>query len=160
MDDNRDQLFILENFLKRNNSPFDVITAESGHDALQILEKVHVDAIVSDYQMPEINGLQLLEQLRAKNQMIPFIMFTGKGREEVAIHALNLGADYYLRKEGEPKSLYQELVHIIQKVLAHARAEQELKESEEKYRDLVENINDSLYILDENGKILRIVRSR
>jgi PAS domain S-box-containing protein len=156
VDDSQDQLFILERFLKKSHPQFDVITTESGHDALRILERVHVDAIVSDYQMPGIDGLQLLEQLRARSQMIPFIIFTGKGREEVAIHALNLGADYYLRKEGELKSLYQELIHIIQKVIAHARAERELKDSEEKYRDLVENINDSLYILDENGKIAYI----
>lgn len=57
--------------------------------------------------MPEIDGLEFLEIIREEKGMdIPFIMFTGKGREDVAMDALNLGADRYIQKGGNPKSQY------------------------------------------------------
>ena len=59
----------------------------------------HYDAIICDYQMPEMNGIDLLKMVRAGGNKIPFIMFTGRGREEVLIEALNSGADFYLQKD-------------------------------------------------------------
>ena len=58
------------------------------------------DLIISDYVMPEKDGLEFLIELRKKGNMIPFIIFTGKGREEVAIQALSLGTDHYINKIG------------------------------------------------------------
>ena len=77
------------------------------------LKEKDIDVIVIDYKMPEMNGLELLEELRNTKENVPVIIFTGQGREEVAITALNLGADYYIEKGGDPKSQYSELAHII-----------------------------------------------
>ena len=71
------------------------------------------DAIISDYQMPEMDGITFLKELKASGNTTPFIIFTGRGREEVAIEALNEGADFYLQKGGEPKSQFAELAHKI-----------------------------------------------
>ena len=75
-----------------------VKTAESEKEALALIGTQQYDAIVSDYQMPEMDGIALLTAIRSKGDETPFILFTGKGREEVAIQALNAGADYYLQK--------------------------------------------------------------
>ena len=58
------------------------------------------DAIISDYQIPDMDGIEFLKKVRSSGNSIPFIIFTGKGREEVVIEALNAGADFYLQKGG------------------------------------------------------------
>jgi DNA-binding response OmpR family regulator len=75
-----------------------VTTAQSADEGLCKLRDDPYDAIVCDYQMPVMDGIQFLKKLRSANNDIPFIIFTGKGREEIVIEALNNGADYYVQK--------------------------------------------------------------
>lgn len=116
-----------------------VDTALSATEALEMLNRRRFDAIVSDYQMPDMNGIELLRALRSKGDTTPFVLFTGKGREEVVIEALNCGADFYLQKGGDPKSQFAELVHILRQLASKSRSERALKESEERYRTFVQN---------------------
>ncbi|MFW9992762.1 MAG: PAS domain S-box protein [Candidatus Odinarchaeota archaeon] len=119
----------------------DTIVIDSLTNPEMIFEKLkecNYDVIVSDYKMPGMDGLELLSLLRKQNNDIPFIMFTGRGREEVAIKSLNLGADYYLKKGGDPDSQFSELGHIIKQVVHHKRTENKLIESEQKFRLLTE----------------------
>ncbi|MFW9917322.1 MAG: PAS domain S-box protein [Candidatus Thorarchaeota archaeon] len=139
VDDNEALLASSQIFLKKMNPSFEIFTSLSAQDALQKLAEIAFDAIVCDYQMPNMDGLELLTALRAQGNQIPFIMFTGKGREEVAMQALNLGADYYLMKSGDAKSLYGELAHIINRVITHRQTEEALQESERRYRAVVED---------------------
>jgi len=69
------------------------------------------DAVLCDYVMPEKSGLELLKELRENGNSIPFVMFTGKDR--VATKALNLGADHYVNKIGNPETLYSQLAYSI-----------------------------------------------
>ncbi|MFW6117627.1 MAG: PAS domain S-box protein, partial [Thermoproteota archaeon] len=80
----------------------------------------------------------------------PFVMFTGKGKEEVAMRALNLGADRYLQKHGDPETVYGELAHSIRRAVKSRRVEEELRQSEKKYRLLAENTTDVIFVLDIN----------
>jgi DNA-binding response OmpR family regulator len=91
-----------------------VETATSVYEAFKKLKQFHYDVVVSDYEMPGKNGLQFLEELKKNAQSPPFILFTGKGREEVAAKALNLGAFRYLNKYGDPETVYAELRSCIQ----------------------------------------------
>ena len=87
------------------------------------IEENTYDLVISDYQMEPLNGLQLLEALRSRNNFISFIMFTGKGREEVAVDALNLGADRYIKKGYDDESQYTELYHAIKDIIKRKRLE-------------------------------------
>jgi PAS domain S-box-containing protein len=134
--------------------PLQVDTALSVEEALMKLEKDEYDIVVSDYQMPGKDGLDFLKALRSKGNAIPFIMFTGKGREEVAIEALNLGANQYLNKMGETETVYVELAHSITELAKTRKAEEKQRESEEKFRDLFEKANDGLVFVDLSGRIV------
>ncbi len=114
VDDERDFLEQTEIFLGQLESDLEIDSVLSAEEALEELKKQDYDAIVSDYQMPGMDGLDLLKVLREERDIdIPFIIFTGKGREEVAMEALNLGADRYLQKGGDPRAQYSVLANAM-----------------------------------------------
>lgn len=126
VDDDTSLLEIGQIFLERTPG-ITVTTADSADSALRELERTPFDAIVSDYQMPAMDGIAFLQEVRGRSLTLPFILFTGKGREEIVIKALNSGADYYLQKGGDPKSQYAELAHKVRRSVEQRRAESALK---------------------------------
>ena len=92
---------------------FTVTTICSAKRALTEMAKQSFDAVVSDYQMPEMNGLTFLEKIRAAGNPVPFIIFTGHDREELIIEAINAGADFYLQKGDASKAQFAELARRI-----------------------------------------------
>jgi len=125
VDDEPDLLDLCKLFLERERE-FSVLTVTSAREALEILEKGAVDAIISDYQMPVMDGIEFLKEVRTKFKDIPFILFTGKGREEVAIEAFDNGADFYIQKGGHPRAQFGELSHKIRQAIRRKKAEEEL----------------------------------
>ena len=108
VDDEPGLLEVSKLFLERSGE-FSVGTVTSAAAALTLLAEQKYDAIISDYQMPGMDGIEFLRNVRAGGSTIPFIIFTGRGREEIVIQALNEGADFYLQKGGEPVSQFAEL---------------------------------------------------
>lgn len=120
-------------------------TEESVSRALEKLKSVHYDVIISDFQMPEMDGIDFLKCLRRDyTKRIPFILFTGRGREEVAIEALNSGADFYLQKGVDAPAQFAVLENFIHQAVEKMRAEEELKRSEDRYRNIVEDQMESI----------------
>ena len=114
-------------FLERSGE-YQVDIANSASSALEMLKSTQYDAVVSDYLMPDMDGITFLKTVRAGNTTIPFIVFTGKGREEVVIEALNNGADFYLQKGGDPATQFTQLQSMIRNGVEQRRAERELFE--------------------------------
>ena len=137
-------------FLERTGD-FSVVTIDSASAAIELLKKERFDAIVSDYQMPGVDGIAFLKSIRAEGNKISFVIFTGRGREEAAIEALNNGADFYLQKGGDPKSQFVELAHKIQTAVDRLRTEGALAESEERFRGITERISDLIIVVDPQG---------
>lgn len=69
--------------------------------------------IVSDYDMPYKNGLDILKNLKEKTDNVKFILFSGKAPEEVAIEAFALGAKGFINKHGNPETVYRQLANAI-----------------------------------------------
>ncbi|MGK7920655.1 MAG: response regulator transcription factor [Trichodesmium sp.] len=86
---------------------YEVKDANSGLDALSILEQEEPDLIVSDIMMPEMDGLEFCQRLRATNlgQLVPFIFLSSKGELEDRIVGLSMGADDYINKPFEMREL-------------------------------------------------------
>lgn len=137
-------------FLERTGY-FSVVTIDSASAALALIKKKHFDCIVSDYQMPGVDGISFLKSVRAHGDKISFVIFTGRGREEIAIEALNNGADFYVQKGGEPKSQFVELAHKIRTSVDRRRTEAALSESEERFRGITERISDLIIVVDPQG---------
>ncbi|MHA1992642.1 MAG: response regulator, partial [Candidatus Hodarchaeales archaeon] len=104
--------------------------------------------------MPYMDGLEFYENFKKENKTIPFIIFTGKSREEIAIKALNLGITHYIKKGSDSESQFQELAHTINNAVRHKRTEEALKASESKSQAMLDAIPDLLFTMDGTGKIL------
>ncbi|MCX6697173.1 MAG: PAS domain S-box protein, partial [Methanoregula sp.] len=155
VDDEPLLLEVGKQFLEKSGD-FAVTTATSAPDAIRLLEQETFDTIVSDYQMPEMDGIEFLKQIKAEGNTTPFIIITGKGYEKVVIAALNAGADGYFQKSGDPKLHFAELSQKIKKAVKSRRMEKALVESEENLRSLFQILPVGITILDKNRNIVNV----
>jgi CheY-like chemotaxis protein len=92
------------------------IYASNGREALTLIVQEEPDLVLTDLQMPEMNGLELVREIRAKHADTPVILMTAHGSEEIAIQALKKGAANYVAK----KNLAKDLPDVVESVLAAA----------------------------------------
>jgi two-component system response regulator AtoC len=97
------------------------LIANNGKAALEIIKTEHIDLIVSDFHMPSMNGLALLEAIRQQSESLPFIMVTAQGEIKTAVEAMKLGASDYILRPFELETL--EIA--IAKALDHKRLQVE-----------------------------------
>ena len=153
VDDEPGLLEIGKLFLERSGE-FGVDIITSAPDALRLMETKAYDAIISDYQMPGMDGIEFLKEVRNSGNTIPFILFTGRGREEIVIQALNEGADFYLQKGGEPLSQFAELAHQVRLADQQRRAEASVRNHERREADILNFLPDATFAIDTTGKVL------
>ena len=153
VDDEPDLLEIAKLFLEATGD-FSLETATSAQDGLAALTERVFDAVVSDYQMPIMNGIGFLKEIRAKYEGIPFILFTGRGREEVVIEAINNGSDFYVQKGGDPKAQFAELAHKIRQAVARRTAEKLHIDSEKRLSDIINFLPDPTFAIDTAGTVI------
>ncbi len=153
VDDEPSLLEIGKLFLEQN-SQFSVDIITSAPAALTLLKTKRYDAIISDYQMPVMDGIEFLKKVRTSENTIPFILFTGRGREEVIIQALNEGADFYLQKGGEPVSQFTELAHKIRQAVQQRRAEASIRDYERREAEILNFLPDATFAIDKTGTVI------
>ena len=152
VDDEAVLLGIGKVYLERTGQ-FQVETLESALTALDVMKTRSYDVIISDYQMPGMDGIAFLKAVRASWPALPFIIFTGRGREEVVIEALNAGADHYLQKGGEPKSLFAELAHTLMRSVERRRANETILHLNRLYA-VVSRINRAVIHIRDRQELL------
>lgn len=135
---------LVAELLQLENDEFVVHTAPDANEGLNRLAKngQEIDCVVSDHDMPGMDGIEFLEAVRETYPDIPFILFTGKGSEEVASDAISAGASDYLQKRGGPEQ-YTLLANRIENAVEQYRSERQAANLE-RIRELVANINQTL----------------
>jgi signal transduction histidine kinase/FixJ family two-component response regulator len=105
----------------------ETVTRISPHEALDVVRSERVDCVVSDFDMPGQDGLRFLEAVREVEPGLPFVLFTGKGSEEIASEAISAGVTDYLQK-GAGQDRYEMLANSVANALGRRRAERDLRD--------------------------------
>jgi len=112
VDDSSTMLRIIENTLKRLNQK-DIVKALNGVEAVEKYKENKFDLIITDWNMPEMNGYDLVKYIRSINKDIPIIMVTTEGGKKEVIKALKAGVNNYIVKPFTPQTLKEKLSLII-----------------------------------------------
>ncbi|WP_135822382.1 PAS domain S-box protein [Halostella litorea] len=140
-------------FLERERDTLSVETASNATEGLELLAETDYDCIISDYDMPGRNGIEFLQAVREDHPDLPFILFTGKGSEEVASDAISAGVTDYLQKEGGTDQ-YSVLANRVGNAIEHYHSQQMIERSEEQLREIIDALPQFLYVVDEDGRYL------
>lgn len=132
-------------FLEREGDRIDVLTESTGAAALDRLRSVDdIDCVVSDHDLAETTGIDLLESVRGEFPDLPFILFTGKGSEEVASRAISAGVTDYLQKEVGTEQ-YEILANRIENAVGRFRSVQTATRRKRRLETLVSNLPGIVY---------------
>ena len=129
VDDQKSFRFMIEGYLKE--SGFNTTSAVSGIEALAVLERSNIDLVLSDLVMPEMTGVQLLQDVRRLYPMLPFILITAYGCVDTAVAAMKEGADDYLLKPLHR----EELILTVRRNLESARLRQRHDQMEDFFKE-------------------------
>lgn len=145
-------------FLETIDERLIVETMTEPRAALDEISPDQYDCVVSDYDMPEMNGIAFLEAVRDRYGDLPFILFTGKGSEEVASDAISAGVTDYLQKNPGSDQFHL-LVNRITNAVEQTRATRAAEETERRLRELAENTTDALWMFSGDWEELLFVNS-
>ncbi|EMA57890.1 PAS domain-containing protein [Halorubrum lipolyticum] len=145
VDDDPSVLDLAEAYLERELGSVAVTSVTEPSAALDRLDDGEFDCVVSDYDMPGTDGLELFEAIRAAHPRLPFVLYTGKGSEEIASRALNAGVTGYFQKGG-PEQLRRLANRVEQAVEEHRT-----REIADRYSTVIDALGYPVYVVDETG---------
>ncbi|MFC6793264.1 PAS domain-containing protein [Halobaculum halobium] len=148
VDDDANFLDLTTTFLQRNLPAATIHTATRVGDAQTLIETEPIVCVVSDYEMPDQNGLEFLQSVRETHAELPFILFTGKGSEEIASDAISVGVTDYLQKRGPEQ--YERLAERIRHAVTEYQTQHELQERV-KELTAIQTISDLLTASDDQS---------
>jgi signal transduction histidine kinase/DNA-binding NarL/FixJ family response regulator len=147
VDDDEEFAGMVAELLERREVGFRVLTAPSAEAGLEQLDGADVDCVVAGHEMPGQDGIEFLEAVRAERPDLPFILFTGKGSEEIASDAISAGVTDYLGKRSGADR-YELLANRIRNAVENYRARQSVAESERRVRRIHERITDGFFAVN------------
>jgi PAS domain S-box-containing protein len=152
VDDDDGVVSLTATYLEEVADAIETVTETSAADGLERVESGEIDCVVSDFDMPGTNGLEFLEAVREVESALPFILFTGKGSEEIASEAISAGVTDYLQKETGTEQ-YEVLANRIENLVAQYRAQEEATEATRQIRRMFKRITDAFFSLDDDWEI-------
>ena len=152
VDDDEAFLDLSATFLERTDEDLVVHSETSADAGLAYFEDHPVDCIVSDHDMPGLNGIEFLTAVRERDPDVPFILFTGKGSEEIASEAISAGVTDYLQKD-VGSDQYTVLANRVTNAVDRSRAEQQVAATESQLQAIVEHTSDAILIIDADSRI-------
>lgn len=145
IDDSPEMVELTAEYLARELGDASISTKTDPAAADEAIRDGHFDCVISDYDMPELDGLELLRRLRTDGIDVPFILFTSKGSESVAAEAISDGVDEYLQKGGPDR--YLVLANRIQTIVEKHRAQEQVRRA----FLAIESAREGISIIDTDG---------
>jgi PAS domain S-box-containing protein len=152
VDDDPSVLDSFRIFLEREPG-FIVETLPASTDVLDLLDERFFDVIIADYSLPDIDGIALLREARARGCRSLFVIVTEKRLAHIAIDALNNGADFYLQKGSDTVKECKRLVEFIRTGVSKSHAEHEMMEWERFYYSVIESTPDLICRMVPDGSL-------
>jgi PAS domain S-box-containing protein len=153
VEDNPEDARLVEILLSEASSSisFAVVHAERFDEALERMRETEFDVILLDLSLPDSSSLETVTRMRVAAPRTPMVVLSGQDDEEVALRALQRGAQDYLIKGHGDSNL---IARSIRYALERQRAEEDLKQSEERFRLLVKGVTDyAIFMLDPEGRV-------
>jgi len=149
VDDQSDLCYLIRDFVESERDHLSIRSETDPNTALDRVqsEDDRFDCIVSDYDMPGLDGLEFLEAVRSDDPDIPFILFTGKGSEEIASEAISVGVTDYIQKGGG-RETFEMLANRIENAAAHYLAEKETQ----RVLQTIERAREGISLIDAEGQ--------
>lgn len=138
VDDNPEIADLAATYLEREDDRITVTTATAVSDALDQITAA-TDCVVSDYDMPGMNGIEFLGVVREEHPDLPFILFTGKGSEEIASDAISAGVTDYLQKETNVEQ-YTLLANRVLNAVTQRKAQQRVDIERQRFQSLFDEL--------------------
>lgn len=118
---------------------WDVVYADNGRQALERMREHDVDLALTDLVMPDLDGLAFVEQAKLDHPLVPVVLMTARGSEEIAVRALEAGASSYVPK----KVLVRDLVDLVQRILDASR-------ERKSYTRLLGRLRDATFVIEND----------
>ncbi|GCF14350.1 hypothetical protein Harman_22850 [Haloarcula mannanilytica] len=154
VDDEQGFAELTAEYLERIADDLTVVTETNPDHTLDRLDD-SIDCVVSDYEMPERNGLELFHLVRNRYPDLPFILFTGRGNEAVASEAVSAGITDYLQKDSSTDQ-YTILANRIRNAVERRRAQQERRRSERRFEAVFQDPQVQVGVLDPDGTVRKV----
>lgn len=148
VDDNPEILEVTKLFLERTDEEFTVVSKSNPVEAINSLQQDRFDCVVSDYDMPTTDGLELLEIVREQYPDLPFVLYTAKGSEEVASEAISAGVTEYMQKE-RCSEHYEVLANRVRNAVERYRSQQQFWDALSWYHRVIEQDLAGVFILQD-----------
>ncbi len=155
IDDEESIRFAFKNFLSKVG--YNVFSAESYHEAIDIISTGDFDAIFSDILLQEYNGLDILKYIRKQNMNCPVLMITGQPDVATATEAIRLGAFDYLIKPIEKETILRstKIATDYKKIVDEkSEAERENQKSQKQLEAIFRSVSEAIITFDKNNIIL------
>jgi PAS domain S-box-containing protein len=150
VDDDPQFVELVGSHIEKLDSSFTVLSETDPESGLERLETDRVDCIISDFQMPKLDGIEFLREVRQEYPNLPFIMFTGKGSEEIASKAVNEGATAYFQKDRT--ETYELLANEVKNEVNRRRSQRLARVTKDRLFGLFDRV-DGFYFLDGDWTI-------
>ncbi len=146
---------VLESFriMLEREPGYEVETTTASTDVLTLLDERHFDVILSDFFMPDLDGITLLREARARGCQSLFVIITGKRLAHIAMDALNSGADFYIQKGADTAKEFPRLIEFINTTVPKKAAETEILAWERFYHSVVEEAPDLICRMLPDGSL-------
>jgi len=149
VEDNRDQAELMRLALRNASPPMEAEVVYRGKDCLDRCQETPFEAILLDYRLPDVTGLEVIQLLRSRSVQSPVIMVTGQGDEKIAVQAMKQGAyDYIVKEPGFLKTLPKVVLNVIEKHLLR----QELERKDSFLRNFAQHVDEIIFGLDAQGR--------